>query len=128
MQIKHINQTGNGCVLACIAMACEVDYFDLVKKYPECEKNGTSYTRTISIIATLGIQYIMYANPIIPNNRVVMITVPSLNIKGGNHCIVISTMNDEFNVHDPANGKDKKRYETIHDVRSFTEVIEILWD
>ncbi len=128
MKINHINQTGNGCVLACIAMACQASYEDLVTKYPECEKNGTSYTRTVSIISELGIQYIMYSNPVIPDNRVLMVTVPSLNINGGNHCIVISTLNEEFNVHDPAYGDGKKRYETIHDIKSYSAVIEILWD
>lgn len=131
--IKLVTQKrDNDCVLACLAMVSgknldEIHQLCLDFK-GDISYSGITLLETLYLLTKLQINYILYAHPIIVSDRLYMLTVPSLNMQGGNHCIIVYS--DEFlnfTVLDPAqeDGKDY-RYYTPEKLLGYSEVVEII--
>lgn len=97
--MEHIQQKDHdGCTHACVAMVTGEDYDEVRLQTPHAA-------------STLEILYLLAANGAIgiiqplPNEFVpgmkYIVTVPSLNIKGGNHCVVVFLQQNSLMVFDP---------------------------
>lgn len=127
MTIKLVTQGDKDCVLACIAMASGLSLDDVREAYPEFDGTGINTMETIKIIERLKIPYVWQINAHIYEQRVYILTVPSLNFPGGNHSIVVSYDNDVPSVYDSNNGYEgRKFYKDWNDVKSWADVIEII--
>jgi len=122
--MKHITQIENGCVIACIAMVGNLTQKEVLAAFPEFDGVGICQEDTIIILRRLQIPYIQYVSTSLYENRLFIVTVPSLNTPMGNHCVVVKTDKEgKPTIYDPAKGlKDKLFYESI---RCWSEVLEI---
>jgi len=139
IKIKHQQQRRNDdCSIACVRMIA--DGYGISENkveqainiiHPEFDNNyqGTSSDEICFIFHLLGIRYIAYKTPIMAADRLYIITVPSLNIAGLNHSIIVQAFSSEnIVVFDPAEGRDSKKLYTNDNIKnlSYSEVVEIL--
>ncbi|MDD5150164.1 MAG: hypothetical protein PHC28_06725 [Flavobacterium sp.] len=113
-------------------MVSGIDYEELRADFTEYTNRGVSTNEMLSILDKIDCQYIRYIDTKLFYNRLYIITVPSLNVIAGNHCIVIDTRKwtiDDMNiiVHDPQKGNiGEKYYDIYSDIKSWAEVVEIV--
>ena len=115
----------DGCVSACVAMVTGRTYVEVRKA-----SGGvmTSFAEILHLLAHFGHVGIPLLNPRIPQERCALLAcVPSLNVKGGNHEIVLTYDPDGtiLTVLDPNKGVDGKLFYGPDGVmlRSWTELI-----
>lgn len=132
--LQQITQFENECVLAAIACASGYGYEEVRVVYPEFDGIRITLTNEIKILEKLNIPFIRYVDHALFYNRVYIVTVPSLNTVGGTHRIVIDTRNANSDwsgnilVYDSQkNVEGKLWYDSFKDVKSWFEVIEIVW-
>ena len=124
--IKLVKQADADCVLACIAMvACKTlqDIYDTFPEFDECY--GVTDDEKIDILSELEIVCIEYETKILVPGRVYIVGVPSLNVLGGTHCIVVDTrinFEAKIKVYDPNKGNEGMKHYTA---KSF-EKIELI--
>jgi len=109
--IKLINQKKNGCALVCVAMVSNQSLEVVEEAFPTFNGVGTTAKELTAILDALDVLHIVYASETIFMDRVYILTVPSLNIKGGLHNIVASLDNNaEISIFDPVQGLPDKLY------------------
>lgn len=120
-------EDSTGCGIACIAMVTGKSYQE-VKEIVKTEPNFAMTPKQLQhALEQYKMAYIPYSYPVLWPGRVYIITVPSLNILGGGHYMVIDYRNeDSALLHDPnLNKEGKKVYGYDADLQSYSEVIEV---
>lgn len=135
MNIKLINQNETDCFLACAAMVNGIPLHQVYEVYPEFNNIGITVKESILILDRLNIPHIVYASDRLFYNKTYILTVPSLNIPGGLHNIVIVNHKDNSTqTFDPNEGKEDKlfysdRYDELNlgrNLFSWSNPIEIV--
>lgn len=124
-EIKHQTQlTPTSCVPACMAMISGVDQQsiidDLDRHHGSCGSLHDEFCQWVR----LG-----YLPQLVPWNSlrhgiVMLATVPSLNIPGGMHRIVID-LRDVLTVYDPNKGRDGRRFYTEDSLHSWSDLTTV---
>jgi len=124
VDIKLINQNEADCTMACIAMVGRTTLSAVHKAFPEFDGIGCNTKDTVNILDRLNIPHILYASDRLFFGRLYILTVPSLNILGGNHDIVVINHSDGSTIIlDPNNGKDTKMYYSHLDEKNSAQLI-----
>lgn len=125
-EVEFINQLSNDdCVVACIAMACGVTYKDVIDIANEKDDMPLPQFKEDCLIAHFQCLPIRTIENVLYENRLYIVTVPSLNREGDFHRIIITTY-DTLIVYDPnTNIPDRKAYDS-ESLKSWSEVTEII--
>lgn len=109
----------DGCVHACIAMVTGQSYKDV----RAVDRHELSMFRVISILSYFGYIGEPQTYPVLPltSATVALVTVPSLNIPGGNHQVV--WVADDLKVFDPNEMRAGRKWYTTQTMKSWSEVI-----
>ena len=109
--LKHKRQTlANNCVSACIAMILDLPV-ELVtdefhQDYIDCKTDPFNYLTAKGLNVCL--HNITHRRP--ENDRIYIISVPSLNVKSGLHCVVADCYDDMWTIYDPQDGNGLNSY------------------
>lgn len=96
-----------------------------MEKYHD-DEGGIQTDVVPEILRELGVWSIRYASVWLPWNRVFMVSVPSLNIPGLNHAIVLVTRSETMDIYDPNAGREGALvYGVDCDVKSYSDVLEV---
>jgi hypothetical protein len=99
--------TPKTCCHACLSMVSGVPVDELVEKFGN---DGMSEQEFIEAISDLGLSWNKFCFNTMFADGTYSVTVPSLNIDGGLHKIVIIIVDGIWTVLDPNNGLDGKLY------------------
>lgn len=108
LPMKLINQINDyTCVHACIAMVTGADINELHEKYPYALPDDTA----IKILVEHKVfpQYTTYPH-LFPVQGLYLMTVPSLNKKACNHCVVVDASESGFVLYDPQTDREGKEW------------------
>lgn len=112
IEVAHVTQpTPHTCAHACLSMVTGIPVQDLIDRFGN---HGVGDDVTLAVLTEMGIFPVVmplsYYDPMILSG-VYMVTVPSLNMPGRNHSIVISVNDDgDFRVFDPNKGRADREY------------------
>lgn len=126
MKINHVKQRrDDDCVLTCVEMVTGITVPEMELKYDF--DYPTNIDSMIKIMCLNGFICVRQVDDIIYNERVYFLTVPSLNIAGQLHFIILDTRNG-FKLYDPNSGKDGKKFydHSYRDTLSWSNPIEIV--
>ena len=117
-------KTNQDCVYACIAMVCEVELSQVMRvargNYPLGQEEE------FELIAHFGYLPTLITFEHLGSNCTYLATVPSLNLIGDNHIIVITTIkNGLIKVFDPNKGREGKKYYDSKSFKSWTQLTRI---
>lgn len=121
---KQQQITSSSCVPACIAMITGVDQqliIDEMKKYNDSSGGTKQEFRQWVRMGYLPRQLSFSEGLHSLWGKVALATVPSLNIEGGLHRIVIDLQGENIKVYDPNEGKENKKVHTWP-LRTYTEL------
>lgn len=129
-ELKHQQQpTGNTCTSACLAMLLDEDVSGIVDEFHQAWRAGTESPATF--LKKRGVDFLVHGDPYdnrLEWGKVFLLTVPSLNIIGGLHHIVID-LRDEVKVLDPNKGKEWKKYYISWDAEPKKDEVRLhAWD
>ncbi|HHA3474793.1 TPA: hypothetical protein ACODLE_001579 [Salmonella enterica subsp. enterica serovar Infantis] len=111
--IKHQKQGEMDCVCTCIAMVAGMSRRSIRRKYHNRFMNDNDYDIN-HILDDLKIKYrICNPNENIKLNCVYLVTVPSVNMPGWFHQIIIDTR-EGFEILDPNRGLKGRKYYVLH--------------
>jgi hypothetical protein len=117
--------TADTCVHACIAMLTGIEVNKVRKKYSP-DFQPIFWDDVQAILKHNKVESIRYANNWLPWNRVMLLSVPSLNITGRLHAIIVVTNDDNMDIYDPNWGKEGlKSYGEDCDITSYGDIIEV---
>lgn len=112
--IKLVQQpTPDSCTSACLSMLTNVDVNDVVSSFHNDWKSLKS--NPSEFLSHNGIRHSVNKDVFshkVNWGNVYLLTVPSLNIEGGLHHILLDLTGDFESVLDPNNGKEGKKYYT----------------
>ena len=126
--IETQQPTDHSCVHACISMVTGVPVEDIIDEY-SLEDEGMALDQEHVVVDTLGYFHITYHAPVVLQGRVFLVTVPSMNIVGNFHRIVIDArVPDNPHVYDPNKGRKGKLCYNNSDIGKigWLEVTEII--
>lgn len=104
IQVQMIKQpTKQSCVHACLSMVTGIPVGHIIKRFGS---RPLSKNDELIVLTEMGIYPItlpVSVQPLMVLGNIFMVTVPSLNIKGGNHAVVVEVTQDmDINVYDPS--------------------------
>lgn len=128
--IFHQQKEDKDCGIACLAMSCDIAYDcarELLSMHPD---GGITPSSLITGIIAAHHQTIVYVPARLESGRLYIVAVPSLNIVGAHHYIVVDWRDKErCLLYDPnANKPGCKAYGYDCELVSYAEVIEIVID
>ncbi len=147
IKVEHVTQDlDKGCVIATAAMLAGLTFWECLHKYEEWYKDkyvtlgleymkhdmfdsiGLSLEQEFNFLKyTLGLDVVMPRYPVIMHGQVYSATVPSLNVKRGNHSVVIDSRGDELVVLDPQRGRvHKAYYGPDWDIKGYSNCIRLI--
>ena len=128
-------QDDSTCGVACAAMVAGVPFETAMAKARLFVKlNGLGTREMGTLLRRLGVRFTRKLFPELNRTVPHIVLVPSLNVPGGQHYVVVDLTNEFFEVFDPQRGRPGKKYyradhETGGDesfpLRSWAEVIRI---
>ena len=127
-KIKFVQQPGDfGCGIACVAMVTDRGYEEA--EYLVLNKEAGMFDEQVEML--LGrLKYYGETGKVsqAPPGGLYMLVVPSLNIKGGSHYIVLDYRDEDApKIYDPNKGREGKEFycEQTNPVKAFFATIEI---
>ena len=130
-EIIFVRQTDDkDCAVACLSMACHVSY-DIAKEILSLNPDGVASNSSLfQAIYALHYRPILYVPAQLEEGRLYIVAVPSLNIVGGAHYIVVDWRDKgKCLLYDPNYGRENRKvYGFDSDLISYFEVFEILID
>lgn len=114
LEIKLVQQpTADSCTSACLSMLTGIPVNEVISDFHHRWKDPNDGYDPSSYLMEKGCPFIVSRDPF--NNflvwgRVYLLTVPSLNVEGGLHHIVVDVRGEEEKVFDPNEGKEGRRY------------------
>lgn len=112
--IKLVTQpTDNSCVSACLSMISGIDIDKIMEVF-----HDSYYNHETTIYAFLDLHNIPYLIPdaklpeknFLWGGHTYLLSVPSLNIEGGLHAILVQYDGDKLFIFDPQKGNSDKKY------------------
>lgn len=128
-EIKHVTQyTPKACVYACLEMVSFglMSQREIHQQMKSFKDDSGLFSESRQLVR-MGLLPLSYPTGEILIGKVMLVTVPSLNIEGGNHRVVIDTR-DEHELFDPNFGRDKsvKLYDPhMQNLCGFSEITVI---
>ncbi len=123
--VHQTQPTSDTCVHACIGMLCGIPAIEVREKYSP-HHQPILWDEVAGILKENKVESIRYASNWLPWNRVFMISVPSLNIAGRLHAVVIVSRDENMDIYDPNWGKKgMKSYGVDCDITSYGDIIEV---
>jgi len=136
-QIQLVNQINDkSCVHACIAMVTGNSVKEMWERYPHPMENTHQLVLLIerkilpipTALAQLGVYF--------PSIGIYFMSVPSLNVPGALHCVVVKAEVDRFTVYDPQAGREGKKFypsdclmsDSADPIKSYCEVFMLDFD
>ncbi len=122
VELKHQQQaTNTSCVAACIAMVTGIDQLRIISQMEKHDGGRSSMHDEFRQWVRMG--YLPRRLPYgdLRHGAVMVATVPSLNIPGGNHRIVIDHRKC-LKVLDPNEGREGKLFYTADSLRTWSEL------
>ena len=104
IKVQLIKQpTKHSCVHACLSMVTGIPVINILERFGE---RALDTHRELTVLTEMGICPVPLPNstePLMTLGNVFFVTVPSLNLVGRNHAIVVETSNDgDVIVYDPS--------------------------
>jgi len=123
-EIHQITQADSlGCAAACVAMVCGISY-DYAKELCGGVDQSVTPDNITRAVVQAGFRPIWYVPAQLVPGRTYIIGVPSLNVIGGSHCVVVDWRDEERCVIlDPAKGREGRHYYGLQDDGSFRQVL-----
>ena len=122
MIIHQSQPTHNSCVSACIAMLAGVPATEVTERFNDAYHSQEDPNIIFRMLEAYNIEAVprsSHAGNVHPG-QVVIACVPSLNIVGGNHAVILDYSTEEFKVFDPAEGIPGKKFYTTETLGGFT--------
>ena len=124
-KITHVTQyTPRACVYACLEMACfNAKSQQAIHREMKEHNDDVSQLGEFRQLVRLGIYPQLSPFTRLHAECVQLVTVPSLNLKGTNHRVLIDTR-EVTTLYDPCKGLKGKKYYDAHldDLKGFSEV------
>lgn len=119
-------QCSKSCVIACMAMVAGVSFEEAYKSIEDIAEPPLSDMPTRIGLTRLGVA--CFSDTIILwKGEVYLLDVPSLNLLGSMHCIVVDTRSDEYGIYDPNYGiPGKKYYSSWDDIKGFGTAMRVM--
>ena len=130
-KIKHVTQyTPRACVAACIEMVTfgALDQREIHRQMKaDSGRHGTGTEDEYRQLVRMGFMPIPAVMNQLTMGDLLLVTVPSLNIIGGNHRVVID-LRDEHVLYDPNEGREgAKLYDKdMQNLNGFSEVTRVI--
>jgi hypothetical protein len=123
-EVQHIVQINDrSCVAACLAMITGRSSKEVFDEFHDSYINGK--TRLCDYLEKHSIPFeLKTIRDHVRPGTVYLLSVPSLNIRGGMHQVVLDTRGDICVVYDPAKGKEDKFY-YVYDNPKFTNQVSL---
>jgi len=117
-----------GCGIACVAMVAGISYEEAAGIMPAHCRTGTFRIDQIVALTSLGFRCIHYLPAQMAPGRVFIIGVPSLNLVGSSHDIVVDWSDPDVGAFllDPNIGRNRRIYGQDASLKSYCEVVEVL--
>ena len=117
VNMKIVNQDDDkSCMLACVAMISDKTLTEIRSLYKG--NIPLSDRELFDLVESLELAIYSERYNEIHRNSVYIIVVPSLNITGGTHGIVVDTRGGEMRVFDPQHGRKGKKWYTTDNLKS----------
>ena len=124
--VHQMQMTDTSCVPACIAMVTGFSQGGIISQMASHGGSSGSLREEFRQWVRMGYlpRLLPYNELIDGKRRVMLATVPSLNILGGNHRIVIDYTDPEEGptILDPNDGREGKLFYTMDNIRSWSEL------
>ncbi len=123
--MRLINQkTNRDCGYACIAMVCNITLDKVMKvakgNYPLAQEEE------FELIAHFGYLPTVSTFDHIYSSNTYLVTVPSLNMVGNNHRVVVVSDEDGIrHLYDPQKGRANKKFYTKETMKGYSQVTRI---
>jgi len=112
-EIKLVQQsTDNGCMSACIAMVLDLPLDEVMEAFHDDYHEGEIRAEDYIRMRGVDVELLFAAGSRVYSDQLYIVSVPSLNLEGINHVVVMDTRNNETKVFDPNEGREGKRYYT----------------
>ncbi len=112
--MKFVMQpTPDTCTSACLAMLTGVSVETVIEEFHDVWKNAENKINPSTYLSKRLVSHNVLNDPfnnLLEWDKVYLLTVPSLNIDGGLHHIIIDLRNDLEVVLDPNRGREGRRY------------------
>ncbi len=112
--MKFVMQpTSDTCTSACLSMLTGIDVGTVINEFHAGWKSSENKVNPSTYLTEKSIKHSVCSEPfsnILEWGSVYLLTVPSLNIDGGLHHIVVDLRNDTEVVLDPNKGREGRRY------------------
>lgn len=118
---KQQQLTDSSCVAACLAIVTGADQQQIIGEMAADEGQRGSLQDEFRQWVRLGYLPSLLPYNLLQMGEVIVATVPSLNVVGGNHRIVIDCRGDGMEVIDPNEGRPGKKFYTVDSLHSWTE-------
>lgn len=123
MFITHQKQPySTCCVQTCLAMLLDEPVEDVIAMLGT--KEGLSTFETYQALNRFKFVWNALVLPELIFDGLYLLTVPSLNLQGRNHCILVER-SDVITVYDPNEGKEGKLFYTSSNLSSWSEPIYV---
>jgi len=112
MLIKHQTQPCTvSCVATCLAMLVDEPVQGLIDQFHERYRAGaTSMGQLLKELEIPCTSFDSLSLPTLVDEGAYLVSVPSLNIQGGMHQIIIEVTDENYFVHDPVKGIEGKLF------------------
>ena len=112
MLIKHQTQPCTvSCVATCLAMLVDEPVQGLIERFHARYRAGATSMR--QLLEELEVPFRSFDScdlPMLEHEGAYLVSVPSLNIQGGMHQIIIEVTDENYQVFDPVKGLEGKMY------------------
>ena len=112
MLIKHQTQPCTvSCVATCLAMLVDEPVQGLIERFHEKYREGaTSMRQLLDELQVPCTSFDSLDLPLLNDSGAYLISVPSLNIQGGLHQIILEVFGENYVVLDPVKGREGKLF------------------
>ena len=124
-EILFVQQPDNlTCTVACVAMIAGVSFDDALFAHIDLGKPPYAENESMIALVRLGVFSRKQIDNQLIEGRLYMADVPSINVLGVMHAIVIDTRNkDSIKVYDPQQGKENIKHYTYEILQGFSNLI-----
>jgi hypothetical protein len=133
IKIKHVTQpTPHSCVHACLSMVTGLSVHDLIARFSD--DDGLDYPKTATVLTEMGIMPVSMP-AITPHTMPIcgayFVSVPSLNLPGRSHQVVVNLEGEKWVLYDPNDGYDGRKFYArdsmmTGEVKSYGDVILLM--
>lgn len=110
IRVKHVTQpTRYSCVHACLSMVTGVPVMELIERLGEGGLGSDDEAMILTENGILPICLPDFTPHLMPYVGTYFATVPSINLEGTNHLVVVSLEDDKWVLYDPNEGREGRK-------------------